>query len=300
MSRDRTCLATVTSDRFLPGAIVLLHSFLAHHPGWGGDLVVVHDDGLTEAGRATLAAAFDGVRVVEVSATLTARLDRLMAARPGLADRRARFLSLEVFRLDYDRVLFADSDVLVRAPLADLFERDEPLLAAGDRPYYEGGGRDRRTFERLPPEVMTPDALRSSFNAGLLRIAPAALPSDTYDALLARLDPAGWGAVTAGQTDQRVLNLHFEGRVTFLPPADNYLLAHRRVILDRTGASFADARALHYNHPWKPWHVERLPDRAARDATAPVTWRLWMDAYFDAVQARCARTRLPELVRTHG
>ena len=58
----KVCLATATTERFMPGTLVLIGSFLRRHPGFAGDVVVVHDDGLPETLREVLAATFDGCR----------------------------------------------------------------------------------------------------------------------------------------------------------------------------------------------------------------------------------------------
>ena len=35
---------TATTERFVPGTLVSLASFLKHHPAFDGDFVVVHDE----------------------------------------------------------------------------------------------------------------------------------------------------------------------------------------------------------------------------------------------------------------
>ena len=44
------CLATTVTDSYVPGAVAMLGSFRAHHPGFDGDVVILHD-GLSEARR---------------------------------------------------------------------------------------------------------------------------------------------------------------------------------------------------------------------------------------------------------
>lgn len=55
------CVFTATSERFVPGTLVMLGTFLQHHPEFAGDLVVVQD-GLPAASRDVLRAAFARVR----------------------------------------------------------------------------------------------------------------------------------------------------------------------------------------------------------------------------------------------
>ena len=38
------CLATVTTAGYLPGTLVTIGSFLKAHPGFNGDVAVIHDD----------------------------------------------------------------------------------------------------------------------------------------------------------------------------------------------------------------------------------------------------------------
>ena len=56
-TRD-TCLATTATDPFVPSVVAMLGSFRAHHPGFDGDVVILHD-GLSEMSRELLA-AIDG------------------------------------------------------------------------------------------------------------------------------------------------------------------------------------------------------------------------------------------------
>ena len=61
----KTCLVTTIMERFVPGTLVTVGTFLKHHPRLDAD-VVIHD-GLTEAKREMLAAAFDGARFALVA-----------------------------------------------------------------------------------------------------------------------------------------------------------------------------------------------------------------------------------------
>ena len=69
------CLATVVTDSFVPGAVVMLGSFRAHHPGFAGDVVVLHD-GLSEESRAVLSTVGGPVRFEPVRPALLERVAR--------------------------------------------------------------------------------------------------------------------------------------------------------------------------------------------------------------------------------
>ena len=112
-STSGVCLATATTESFVPGALVLLGSFLKHHPRFDGDLVIIHD-ALPQAARDALQALSDRVRFETVSTRLRDRLAHLAAGHPAFAGGREYLYSLEAFRLHgYRKVLFYDSDVLV-------------------------------------------------------------------------------------------------------------------------------------------------------------------------------------------
>ena len=39
----RVCLATAATERFVPGTLVLIDSFLRRHPRSDGEIVAIHD-----------------------------------------------------------------------------------------------------------------------------------------------------------------------------------------------------------------------------------------------------------------
>ena len=288
------CVATVTTPSFLPGTLVTLGSFLDRHPGFAGDLVVIHD-GLPQAAREPLA-ALPRLRFERVSTALRGRLGRLCAARPELRPREARFWSLEAFRLDgYRKVLFCDSDLLFRQPVDDLFRRREALLCCGDGPFHRGLRRDAVTFLETA-EPAGPGALERTFNAGFLLIDAALTGGRDYEGLLSLVAPERWRGVRARQTDQIVYNRHFAGRQTLIGAAYNYLLAHARDIRAHEGLAAGQARVLHFNMRAKPWQMRELVQWAAQDSGALLAaqseaFGFWYEACRDQLAALHLRAR---------
>ena len=265
-----TCLFTVTTERFVPGTLVMLGTFLEHHPRFGGDVVIVHD-GLPEALRSALAGPFRRVRFEPVSGELQARLECL-AALPVIHNRLPNFYFLEAFRLGgYRKMLCFDSDLLFRAPIGELFDSEEALLCC-------------RTWASLCLSAGEDVASTGIFNSGFL-IMDGRLPGERcYADLLAMLSPEFWLDTGSPLTDQFVLNRYFAGRQTLVSSTYNYLLGSAGAIRAREGIDAESAKVLHFNLPIKPWMTDAmlhwLQGDIARASSVPrPAFGLWYDAY---------------------
>jgi len=254
----------VTSDNFLPGTVVMLHSFLQHHKQFRGDICIIHD-GLSLQSQAILEDNFQSLKFLTASSRLTEKLDALVAAQPKIASRRARFLSIEMFALSgYDKLLFCDSDMLFRGSVADLFAQQAELICCGDGAHYHGNARDPETFLEVSPETSC-DALEQTFNAGFMLFDASLCNAENYAALIDMISPERWQKIQTGHTDQMLYNVHFAGRQKLASPAYNYLLAYSDAIIQKSGAKLSEALVLHYNGPVKPWSpgaiLENFQDR---------------------------------------
>ena len=288
------CFATAATERFAPGALVTVASFLERHPQFSGDLVVLHD-GLPDERRRQLLNVCGRLRFEPISTELRERLDALCAARPDFAPRRGQFLSLEAFRLrGYRKVLFHDADVLFQDSVTELFDSPAPLLCCGDHACLRGRCRDAETFAIVPPG--TKGALADTFGAGFLLI-DAALEGCHPD-LLALVSPDAWRGADTPHTDQLVLNRFFAGRQTLVSWTYDFVLPFAEGIREREGLDAGDAKVLHFAGPVKPW----MPDAMLRwthgdaDAKPQPMHALWHEAYMRhlaAAHRRHARTRTP-------
>ncbi|HUP19564.1 MAG TPA: glycosyltransferase, partial [Gemmatimonadota bacterium] len=114
-------MTLITTDSYWPGAIVLAHSLRAH--GWSHETVAMITRAVTPPVREVLARWWD--RVVEVEPV----------ANPTGADEQwfnyfgDLFTKLRIWELvEYDRIVYLDSDTLVTGPLDEMLER--PRFAA--------------------------------------------------------------------------------------------------------------------------------------------------------------------------
>ena len=282
------CFVTAATERFVPGALVALCSFRQHHPGFDGDLVVLHD-ALPRAQREHLAQACSGVRFEPVSPALRARLVALAARRPEFAPRVSQFYSLEAFRLHgYRKVLYYDSDVLFQGSVADLFDSPAALLCCGDEVFLRGECRDAATFA---PSAAAADALERTFGAGFLLIDSALVEADYYADLLALVSPDTWRGTSTTHTDQLILNKHFAGRQTLASWRYDFVLPFAEAIRAREGIDAASASALHFAGPIKPWMPEAMLHWTRGDPRRkPIDlFKRWYDAYVGYLAAAHVR-----------
>ena len=302
---EDVCLATVVTDSFVPGAVVMLGSFRTHHPGFAGDVVVLHD-GLSEASRTILEVVGGRVRFEPVRPALVERVARLDAAYPGRLLSSAGFHALDAFRLGgYRKVLFYDSDVLFQGPVGELFDTDAALLCCGGRPLLLGGARDAET---LMPVARTATGaggrgrpvLERPFNSGFLLIDGSCTGERVYADLLARMAPEAWRGAVVRFSEQDVLNRYFAGRQTLVDWTYNYLVPHAAAIRARTGLDAGRAKVLHFKGSVKPWTPDAMlrwargetGRPAHRPAAAP--FRRWYDAYVDVLARTHLRMAYPE------
>ncbi len=242
-SSSGICLAVVATESFLPGALTTVGSFLQQHPGFGGDIVVIHD-GLSRESRGYLEALSDRVRFEAVSGALRGRLELLPPSFHTFSGRQARLYTLEAFRLTgYRKVLLCDADLLFRQPIGDLLEAEGELVCCGDWARLRGLSRDPATFAFVDPHAE--GALEGTFNSGFMLIDKCLIGERPYGDLLALVAPETWCRETPETTtDQLVLNRYFACRLTptLVSWTYNYLLRHRARIRAREGLSWRGPR----------------------------------------------------------
>ena len=288
-------LATVATERFVPGALVLIGSFLRRHPGFAGEIVVIHD-GLSEEARAVLAATSDAVRFAPVSPVLRGRADRLCAALTRLRMNPAQFWMFEAFRLTgAAKLLLCDSDLLFRAPVDALFDSPEDLLVCRDAFSLAGQRLNAETFlpvarARSPAPGQT--LLENTFNSGFLCVDARLTGARAYADLLAATSPAHWRRLALPAADQPLLNRYFARRQTIVSSTYNFLVPRAAAIRAREGVELRSARVLHFSESIKPWFPDAMLGWARRlaDRPAVTAFRLWYDAYLDTLTNVRVRT----------
>ncbi|MCK9794991.1 polysaccharide pyruvyl transferase family protein [Isoptericola sp. 4D.3] len=219
----RRAFVSFVDDDYFPGFVALLKSLHLSNPAARADVVVLHD-GLRAEHVARVETLHPGARFVRVDPRPYERYAK--GDESNYLYTKAYFI-LDAFRLrDYDRVVTLDTDMVVVAPIDDLFERESDLAAV--------------------PQLFDPDDGRK-LNSGLLAFGRACMS----DAFVARLDAIGLaGDYELDRHDQGVLTAALDGAYDRLPRTDNWV---KRA--SRPGSPVpADARVLHYTGRYKPWH----------------------------------------------
>ncbi len=254
-TRSGLCLLTITDDGFIDGTEMLVFSFLRHNPWFAGRILVLVGGALSEASRARLR-ALAPVEFIVPGADLDARVAALTQAIPALKRAGPRFASLEAFGLiEFERVVYIDSDAFVTGDLSPLFDDPRPLLASPDGSRYDellGDADAARESNRQRYGL----ALSGCFNSGVLSIGGDCLQRHVRDALVASIDADFWqGVETVGWTDQLILNRHFAGRATLLDGRWNYMPILEAKIRRAHRLHCFDARIVHMAGRCKPWET---------------------------------------------
>lgn len=257
-TRSGHCLLTITDDGFIDGTEMLVFSFLRHNPWFDGRILILVGGTLGEASRARLR-RLASVEFIAPEADLDARVESLTQAIPALKRAGPRFASLEAFGLvEFERVVYIDSDAFVTGDLSPLFFDERPLLASPDGSRYDellGDAEAARASNRERYGA----TLSACFNSGMLSIGGDCLRRDVRDALVSSIEPTFWrGVETVGWTDQLILNRHFAGRAALLDGRWNYMPILEAKIRQAHHLHCFDARIVHMAGRCKPW--ETPPD----------------------------------------
>lgn len=250
-------VACIADGAYWPHAGAMVHSLLSHHEPSTVALYVLHGERRTAPDMdrmRELCARFDGpVRFLEVPAAR-------VAGFPGVWFPRAVWYRVLLPELlpELDRILYLDSDLLVRAPLWDLWHRplgDHAVAAVTNplhrplRDYPARIGVAPARYFNTGVLLMNLRRMRAIQIAGTLEAVAQAHPEHTcpdQDALSVvlgedrvPLDPR-WNFQTP----------LFDLRPGAVPFFDRAALAAAR----------ADPAIVHYSGPFKPWHsLDRYP-----------------------------------------
>ncbi|KAJ2486140.1 glycogenin glucosyltransferase [Coemansia sp. RSA 2320] len=265
----------VTSDSYVDGALVLLHSLRRTLTPFS-IVCLATPSALSEHSLQRLRTHFDGVIVAE----LRQSDDDDNLSLLGRPDLRSTLTKIQLWDPAlfgaWDAVCYLDADTLVRQPIDDVFSRYETWRA--ECPVWRQGG-----LVAAAPDTGWPDC----FNSGVLLLAPG---YDCYRDLASRTAAAG---ASFDGADQGLLNEHFSDwataspyrRLPFLYNATANVYYTYRPALQRFGH---EVRVVHFIGVSKPWHWDRTPGgQLLSDPSMPERWRqlvnLWWNIHDECV-----------------
>ena len=283
----KNVLVTVTDSNFLPGSIVMIYSFLQQNPWFDGEIVVFADK--IGSRKKQFFEIFDRVRFVRISPEIKAMTQKLIRRHTKYEVRFAQFYSLELFRLtEYDRLLFLDSDILVRRSFQELFDRPESFLACGDNFFYRDCVRDPETFGLIEPEQQDPnrnDYWADTFSAGMMLIDGAILRQNHHPDLVKMINHRHFRKMDTDHSDQLILNQYFRNQYSLVSSTYNFRFNTADRIEKRDGASLESAHAIHFTARKKPWnmfHVIRSVRALGNSYLKGYHW--WNDCWLEVLE----------------
>jgi lipopolysaccharide biosynthesis glycosyltransferase len=246
--QQKLCLATVSSKDYWPGTKVMIKSFLEYNLWFRGDIIIITRDSLVVKKASKY---FRNVIEKKPSGLLQQSIESVCHSLPKYNLLRNRFHIFEVFTLEgYDRVFYADSDILFRNELNDnLFS--EKLMASYDPSFFRGFVRDRNSCKKIHTSNYDPEKCYAIFfNSGFLSIEKKHLNNTTFKGLVANINQNTFAKIKDLLADEPVLNKYFEGQIS---PLDASLNTSVHLITER---SLTDSNQnLHYTGKYKPWKL---------------------------------------------
>ncbi|KAJ1644499.1 glycogenin glucosyltransferase [Coemansia asiatica] len=265
----------VTSDGYVDGALVLLHSLRRTLTPYS-IVCLATPSTLSESSMRRLRQHFAGV--IETDVRISSDDHGLeLLGRPDLSSTLTKIQLWDPALFGaWDALCYMDADTLVRQPIDDVFSRY--FAWREDYSQWKEGG-----LIAASPDTGWPDC----FNSGVLLLAPG---YGCYQDLVHRtcsLSPSFDGA------DQGLLNEHFSDwstapsyrRLPFLYNSTANIYYTYRPALERFGH---EVRVVHFIGVSKPWNWERTPGgQLITDSSTPERWRqlisLWWNIHDENV-----------------
>jgi lipopolysaccharide biosynthesis glycosyltransferase len=289
---------TVINDKYAPGLEALVLSLIRQYPEFASDIVVYHDESLSDFSMGRLRELYSHFRF-EARDTETYDVGQIGQSvnhkRVGLLG----YLSLEAFTLnEYHRVIVIDADTIVLNDIRRLWTGDGIMVVAdhGVLPFGLIAGSLGRPVINSGMISLPASELGPEQHANALKVLPTVL--NLVDPLLDHF------------ADQKFWNLYLADRdVEFLPINYNT----NKNLIDRYQPDLlADVALLHMTGP-KPWYDYSDRDLISDDdrerlskvkAASKQTFALWNHTHLSALTS--ARRRLfdadcgPELEAMRG
>ena len=253
LSDKKLALCTICNNKFTVGAKVLIYSFILHNPWYTQDIIIFHSrtiSPLSSENMEDLKTVYSNIKFIEVDESEYSRL----ITRLRQLGVNSRFIpsifTFEPFDLikQYDKILYLDSDMLVRGDLSELFVLPENIVVTPDAATYNVS---RKYF---------------TFNGGFLLIDSK---SENYKKILIS---TGEKSSDLRLADQSLLNHVLNKSVKMISSKYNCL---KRCFPDSNFSHFDNSiKIVHYVGA-KPWN----DTKSGHEKNYSKIENLWADVY---------------------
>lgn len=240
----KIALCTIIDDNFLIGFKVFWKSFIHFNPWFNHDFVVL-DGGLSEKSKKEITDICDRVIFEEIQKD---NYDIINMAKTHEKLRKT-YYTFEVFRLNYDRIVFMDMDILVLQDLSELFEYDG--MISGCKAY--AAGKDR---------------LSRGLNTGVFVINKNKQRDNVYR------DIINYSKDGFSMPDQHAINGFFSEDIEYFNKKYN---VEKRMLHSKKYSAFKNPNNIACLHfvAWKPWQDKSTAPK--RERTYEQFERLWRE-----------------------
>lgn len=270
-------LATVTTPNFLPGTLVMLHSFLTHNPWFNNNIYIIHDE-IEEAQKKLISAIYP-VHFLKVSSDIKEQIKKIIPDYTDFERRKAQFYSIELFGIENNEsILFLDSDMLVKNNIIEIHDWGTPFNASGTVNKYKK--------EALNPEINPFDI--EAFNAGFMLIECSLRNKKILNELKHLISQnffkkfieyAQMNNIPRVGSDQIIFNTYFKEVTTFISGKYNYRTGISKEILDIDNITLENASIIHYTGSKKPWMMDKILYQLTKDTPTSAIIIQWQEAW---------------------
>jgi lipopolysaccharide biosynthesis glycosyltransferase len=263
LSSVNTAICTICDDKFTPGLITMLYSFLKHNPWFNKEVIVLYDDvysPISESNRSLINNVYNNVVFKPVIRTdyeqLISVFKKNAKGRENVLRLIPSLFTFEIFSVcaQYDTLVYLDSDMIIRKDISELFNMKESIVVTPDAGVYD-----------LNKHVRT-------FNGGFMVLNGG---NDLVKHKMGLINYAN-SMRTMVLADQTIMNSYFaKHKLTYLDSRYNCL---KRCFSDGNFNKFDDnIKIVHYVGA-KPW----IPSKLAMEAKYKKIENLWHVLYAES------------------
>lgn len=279
---SRYAVVTICTPNFIPGTIVMIHSFLKYNPWFRGDFIILTDV-VSEEMRTSLS-SFKQVKFRIVGEELLSRSRMVAAADETGKIFESHFYSLELFNIHgYDKLFYVDSDMLILGSFLPLFDMNAEMICVGDGVYYKGELRDGANYNKRNPKLWEQKSKfwGDNFNAGLILFDGSMASEKHYRELTEMVKIEGYSSQAMRLQDQMIQNIYFRERYTLVSAKYNYRMGIAAEILEKDEVSLDDVVVIHYTARRKPWLHNEALNRMRKDPSYLQPFLLWQEHWLE-------------------